>query len=126
MIKLLQQVSPLEYFLIVNEELIVLLRFLGILFVVLVFTFDDSLEFSDSDVVFVPDPSDFSKLRIFEDSISFTKEIIDQKCELVAWSNSAGPLSILLDQSINRRWNRLIRKVIRILVAECGPIRCQQ
>ena len=97
MIKPLQQVSPLEYFLIVDEDLIVLLRFLGVLFVVLIFTFDDSLEFSDSDVVFVPDPSDFSKLRIFEDSISFTKEIIDQKCKLVTWSNSAGPISILLD-----------------------------
>ena len=118
--------SPLEYFLIVNEDLIVLLRFVGVLFVELIFAIDDSLEFSDSDVVFVPDPSDLSELRIFEDGICFTEEIVDQQCELVAWSNSAGPLPILLDQSINRRWNRLIRKVIRILVAECGPIRCQQ
>ena len=77
MVKFLEQVSPLEDFLIVHEDLVVLLRFARILFVVLVFTFDDSLKFGDSDVVFVSDPCDFSELGIFQHCICFTEEIVN-------------------------------------------------
>ena len=45
--------------------------------------------------------SQLTKLRVFEDGVSLTKEVVDQKGKLVPWSYVARFCSILINQSVD-------------------------
>ena len=125
MVKLLNQVSTLKYLLIVNEQVLILRR-PCVLLIDLVLPFNDSLQLRHLNIVLVPDSGDFTKLRVFEHSVSFPKEIIDQQGKLVARPYSSRTFSILLDQRVDLGRDRLILYVVSVLFAKSRPVGCQK
>ena len=50
--------------------------------------------------------------------MSFAKEVINQKCKLVAGSDSASSFPERVDQGVNTRWYRVISQVTLVFIME--------
>lgn len=79
---------------------------------------DNSLQLSHLDSVLILHPSKLSQVSILQDCVGFSKEIVDQKSELVPRSCPLCLLPVSVDQSVNTARYRVILQVGLVLAHE--------
>ena len=57
-------------------------------------------------------------MSVFEDGVCLTKEVIDEQGQTITWSWTPCLFSILIDQSVDGTWHRVISQVGLILFVE--------
>ena len=79
---------------------------------------NDSLKLGDLDSILVLHACQLSQMSILEDCMSLSKEVIDQKSQLVSGPHHFRLLPVCIDKGIYTRWHRIISQVRLIFIME--------
>jgi hypothetical protein len=69
---------------------------------------DHFLELHDFDLVLIANASNLTEVWILHDRVSFSKEVVNQQCQLVTRVCGAGSHPESVDELVNCGWHRFV------------------